>query len=86
VKEYTYLGIVQGIREDRACELEQRNKFSIGDVVEVMKPNGDNIQTEVLNLTDEEGNQMESCPHPQQKIYVVFDQELEVGDLIRVKQ
>ena len=84
VKEYTYLGIVQSIREDGACELEQRNKFSIGDVVEVMKPNGDNIHTKVLSIQDDEGNQMESCPHPQQKIFVMFDQTFEVGDLIRV--
>jgi putative protease len=84
VKEYTYLGIVQSIREDGACELEQRNKFSVGDVVEVMKPNGDNIQTKVLLIQDAEGNLMESCPHPQQKIYVTFDQIFEEGDLIRV--
>jgi putative protease len=84
VKEYTYLGIVQSLREDGACELEQRNKFSVGDVVEVMKPNGDNIQTKVLLIQDAEGNLMESCPHPQQKIYVTFDQIFEEGDLIRV--
>lgn len=83
VKEYTYLGIVQAIGVGGCCEMEQRNKFCVGDEVEVMKPNGDNVFTKVLAIVDEEGNQMESCPHPQQKIFVTFDQELEVGDLIR---
>lgn len=84
VKEYTYLGIINSKGADGLCEMEQRNKFCVGDVVEVMKPNGNNISTKVLAMKDEEGNQMESCPHPQQKIFVTFDKELETGDLIRV--
>ena len=29
---------------------------------------------------------MESCPHPKQKIFVRFDRELEVFDLVRQKK
>ncbi len=86
VKEYTYLGIIRSKTEDGLYELEQRNKFSLGDVIEVMKPDGRNIPVAVRRITDEEGNDMESCPHPKQKIYVDFGQELEVYDLLRVKE
>jgi len=51
-----------------------------------MKPNGDNLIVTVKQITDEEGNSMESCPHPKQKIYVDFGVELEVYDLIRKKE
>ncbi len=85
VKDYIYLGTVQGIREDGACEMEQRNKFCVGDKVEAMKPNGDNLTLTVVGISDEEGNAMESCPHPQQKIFVTFDQQLEAYDIIRCK-
>lgn len=86
VKEYTYLGIVSGHNAEGACEMEQRNKFCVGDMVEIMKPNGENIATKVLKITGVDGNEMESCPHPQQKIFVTFDQKTEQYDLIRVQE
>ena len=66
--------------------MEQRNKFSVGDTVEIMKPNGDNILTKVLRILDEKEISMESCPHPKQKIYVSFDAPIQVNDLIRQKE
>jgi putative protease len=86
VKEFTYLGIVSSRNAEGASEMEQRNKFSVGDMVEIMKPNGDNISTKVLRITDEKGNEMESCPHPQQKIFVTFDKETAQYDIIRVQE
>ena len=86
VKEYTYLGIVQEINQEGECVLYQRNKFSIGDEVEVMKTNGDNLITRVESIKDENGEKMESCPHPKQKIYVKFDKDVRVNELIRMKE
>lgn len=85
VKEYTYLGIVGSVTEDGIAVLEQRNKFLVGDEVEVMRKNGDNILATVLEIKDEEGNLMESCPHPKQKIFVKLSCPVEEFDLIRQK-
>ena len=85
VKEYTYLGIVNEVAEEGYALLEQRNKFSVGDEVEIMKKNGENVVTTVLEILDEEGNPMESCPHPKQKIFVKFASVPEEFDLIRQK-
>ena len=85
VKEYTYLGIVGSVTEDGTAVLEQRNKFLVGDEVEVMRKNGENILATVLEIKDEEGNVMESCPHPKQKIFVKFSSVVEEFDLIRQK-
>lgn len=85
VKEYTYLGIVGSVTEDGAAVLEQRNKFLVGDEVEVMRKNGENILATVLEIKDEEGNPMESCPHPKQKIFVKLSCPVEEFDLIRQK-
>ncbi|BCN31710.1 peptidase U32 family protein [Anaeromicropila herbilytica] len=86
VKEYTYLGIINGKNEAGLYELEQRNKFSVGETVEIMKPSGENVQATVLKITDENGCDMESCPHPKQKIFVDFGVDLEKFDLIRKKE
>lgn len=86
VKEYTYLGIIQGKNEAGMYGLEQRNKFSVGDTIEIMKPNGENIMATVKRITDAEGTEMDSCPHPKQQIYVDFGIELNDFDLLRRKE
>ena len=65
---YTYLGIAGAADNQGYFEIEQRNKFSVGETIEIMKPNGDNIEVEVLGIKDETGADMESCPHPKQKL------------------
>lgn len=86
VKEYTYLGLVDGKNEAGMYGLEQKNKFSVGDVIEVMKPSGENISVTVAGMMDDEGNAIESCPHPKQRIYVDLGIELCDGDLLRKKE
>ena len=83
VKEYTYLGLIGGKNEEGLYGIEQRNKFSIGETIEVMKPNGENILVKVKRIMDEDGNDMESCPHPKQKIYIDLGMELAPFDLLR---
>ncbi len=84
-KAYTYLGTISGEKEGY-YELEQKNKFSIGDPVEIIKPNGDTIEATVKRILDTEWNDMESCPHPRQRIYVDFGANLNVFDIIRRKE
>ena len=83
VQSYTYLGLVYAVDEKGLCQMEQRNKFSVGEQVEVMKPSGENITVTVKAIYDEEGNPQESCPHSKQKIFVDFGEKLEPYDLIR---
>ena len=83
VREYTYLGIV-GELKDGMCRIEQRNKFSVGETIEIMKPNGDNIPIVVKRILDEEGNEMENAPHPKQVLYVEVEGGTpEVYDILR---
>ncbi len=82
-KGYTYLGIVGPKNEAGLYRIEQRNKFSVGEVIEVMKPNGENVEVTVRRLVDEKGNEMESCPHPQQVFYVDLGIELDEYDILR---
>lgn len=65
------------------ARIEQRNKFCVGDDIEIMKPNGENIPVKVLAMYDEEGNALESCPHPKQIIEVALSAQAQVGDILR---
>lgn len=83
IKEYTYLGIVGDCKEEGLYRIEQRNKFSVGEQIEVMKPDGRNILVTVKRIVDEDGNEMESAPHPKQVLYIDLGQELEMYDILR---
>lgn len=85
-KEYTYIGIVQGCNDKGWTALEQKNKFCVGDTIEIMIPSGENEQVQVQEMEDEDGNPMESAPHPKQKIFVDFGREIPQGYLLRRKE
>lgn len=86
LKEYTYLGIVGKENEEGLFCIEQRNKFSVGEEIEVMKPNGENHRVVVKRILDEEGEEMESAPHPKQVLYIDLGEPLEQYDILRRKE
>lgn len=86
VKEYTYLGIVGEKNEQGWYKTEQRNKFSVGEMIEVMKPDGRNVEVTVRAIYDEEGTPMESCPHPKQTLYIDLGMELDQYDILRRRE
>ncbi len=82
VKEYTYLGIV-GEERDGTYRIEQRNKFSVGETIEVMKPNGENVEVVVKRILTEDGVEQESAPHPKQVLYVDLGIKVDLHDILR---
>ncbi|WP_299117573.1 U32 family peptidase [uncultured Eubacterium sp.] len=84
-RDYVYLGIVGDETAPLEYSLEQKNKFYTGQKIEVMKPDGRDIEVEVVAIKDEEGNEMESCPHPKQKLTINLGMELDKGDILRMK-
>ncbi|MBH1939773.1 U32 family peptidase [Mobilitalea sibirica] len=84
-KAYTYLGTISG-EKDGLYELEQKNKFSVGETIEVIKPSGETIQTVVNTITDDQGNEMDSCPHPRQRIFINIGTKLNPYDILRRKE
>ena len=86
INEYIYLGIVEEVTPDGKVRITQRNKFSVGDQIEIMQPDGTNVPVSVLAMETEAGEAVESCPHPQQVLYVTLSQPAKQYDLLRVKE
>ena len=84
VNDYVYLGIIDQIDERGLARFEQRNKFCVGDSIEIMKPDGRNIKTKVLAMYNDEGEAVESCPHSKQTLYVELSEKPQIYDIIRV--
>lgn len=85
VNEYTYLGTVDETDEKGRARIGQRNKFCVGDKIEIMKPEGTNVPVTVLSLTTEDGESVESAPHPKQVLYVELTGEAAKGDILRAE-
>lgn len=96
VKDYVYLGTILSAcevsGEEAGCAIEkaykieliQKNKFCTGDEIEILAPGSLEIKKcKVLKITDEQGNEMPSCPHASQRIYVYIDKDIKACDLLR---
>jgi putative protease len=81
----TYLGTILKY-ENGYGYFQQKNKFCVGETIEVMKPNGDNIEVQVLGIKNEEGEDMESCPHPKQKLFIKLSVTPDEFDILRRKE
>ena len=82
INEYIYLGMSDKT-DSESVYIEQKNKFCVGDEIEIMKPDGSNVSTKVLAIHDEEGNEMESCPHSKQKLRIFLSVLPDEGDILR---
>jgi len=86
INEYTYLGMVEGTDEKGRAFIHQKNKFSLGDTIEIMKPEGENVQAEVISLATGEGLPVESAPHAGQALWVGLGGKAKEHDLLRVRK
>ena len=82
INEYIYLGMSDKT-DSESVYIEQKNKFCVGDEIEIMKPDGSNVPTKVLAIHDEDGNEMESCPHSKQKLRIFLSVLPDAGDILR---
>ncbi len=83
VKNYTYLGTVEAVDERGFARIEQKNKFTVGETIEVMKPDGRNLEVTVKGIWNEDGKAQESAPHSRQILFVELDEQLEPYDILR---
>ena len=72
-RDYSFVGLVR--ETDPVTGLttvEQRNKFSVGDVIEIFGPYTPYYEETIEEMYNEEGEPVESAPHPQQILKIRF--------------
>ena len=82
-KGAVYLGQVKEVTEDGYVVFYQKNKFRVGDTIEIMKKNGENQTVSVLEMLNEDGEETDSCPHPGEKICMRVDGVVCAGEIMR---
>ena len=83
INESIYLGTISSVDAEKGACFEQKNKFAVGEDIEIMKPNGQNIPVKVLSLADKDGNLVPDAPHSRQILYATLTTSPEPGDILR---
>ena len=79
-----FLGIVRDFDPlTNIATVEQRGKMEIDQQIEILQPHDKNFSQVLTEMTDEEGNFIDSAPHAQQIVKIKFLQDVEKWSLIR---
>ncbi|WP_454054490.1 peptidase U32 family protein [Clostridium sp. Marseille-Q7071] len=83
IRNYDIVGtVVEFDKENNLAVIEQRNKVLDNDVVEVLRPVGDNIEITLKDMRDSKGNKIDSAPSAQMLFSVKVDTELQKSDIL----
>lgn len=83
IQDYDMVGIVKAYnKESHIATVQQRNKVCNGDLVEVLAIKGDNKIIKLEDMRSENGEAIESAPHPQMIFTVKCQKELMVNDIL----
>lgn len=85
IRDYDFIGIVVGDRDEKTgcAVVMQRNKFEVGDKIEVLPVKGDSREMTVTQMWNEEGVPVDSAPHPEQILKLKTDLPLKKYDMLR---
>ncbi len=79
-----FVASVLGYDENKGALVEMRNRFKVGDTLEILSPSENFNKTFVVTrIEDEFGNFVEDAKNVQQKLYVKLDYKLSKGDVLR---
>lgn len=87
IREYSFVGMVKGVEPETGFALvEQRNKFSIGDEIEIFGPGVPFTKEVITEMYNQEGEPVESAPHPQQIIKLKLSTSVKENYILRMKK
>ena len=84
VREYDVVAIIDHCEAGRIFA-EQRNKFNLGDEVEVLSPEGEPVTFTVNEMFDEKGEPIETANHAAMKFSIASDLVFPKNSIIRIK-
>ena len=77
-----YIAKVLEVRPDGLALVEQKNKFLAGETLQWMSPQG-SVEFQCRDMRDEEGNALQSAPHPKQRVWLPLPAGAQAGDFLR---
>lgn len=85
IREYDVVAVCDEYKNGTAY-ITQRNRFFVGDELDVLPPSGIPFNVTVEELFDEKGTRIEVAPHAMQKLQMPCKTEIPSGSLLRKKR
>ena len=84
-RSHIFAGLVRGYESDSGMAvIEQRNRFAVGDEVEIMVPRGESFRQKITRIINKEGAAVDAAPHPQQIVRIPVDKPVPAYSIMRV--
>lgn len=80
-----FIGIVHGEEENGRYNIEMRNRFSVGDTLEILSPYSSGKSFTVTSIIDKNGDERQTAHLPQEILSVACPEKLHDGDLLRIR-
>jgi putative protease len=86
ISNQDFLAVVVSYDKDNSeAIIEQRNKFRVGDIVEVFGPKTSVQQLNIEYIINDDNMNVNDASHPQEKLKINMPFEVNEGDIVRVK-
>lgn len=86
IRHYDNAAVCEKSLDDETSLVSQRNKFWVGDVLDVLPPCGVPFLIKCLSLTNAEGESVDSAPHPTELLTMRSDKPVPAGSVLRRKR
>ena len=84
IRHYNAVAVcVVSSNDDNIAVITQRNKFLVGDTLDILPPDGNSFEVRCIRLMNEDGEEVPSAPHPMQKLFMTADRPVPKGSVIR---
>lgn len=85
IREYDVVAMCEESTEDGGV-ITQRNKFFVGDTLDILPPGGQSFTTQALEIKNRFGEIVESTPHAMERLFLKTDRSIPVGSYLRKKR
>ena len=86
IRHYDAAAFCEKSIDDARSVVSQRNKFWVGDTLDVLPPGGVPYNIKCVSLTNENGEQVDSAPHPMEVLTMISDKPVPAGSVLRRKR
>ena len=87
VQTYVFIAKVVEDAKDEQVKVEMRNRFRVGDTLEVLSPDGNFLKTITISkIIDSKGEEIEDAKRVQEIVTINCPYSLKAGDILRVEK
>lgn len=86
ISTHDFVAVVVENTVDNRTKVEMRNKFSVGEELELLSKTNNNLDVKIEKIEDEEGNALSCCNVPKQQVYITTNQKLNNLEILRRKK